>query len=75
MFDNDYFNALQRKAGVLFSDQTLFASARTRGIVNAYAMNQAMFFFDFWQAMVKMGLMDVKEGSKGEVRSNCRVIN
>ncbi|KAL3844976.1 hypothetical protein ACJIZ3_002379 [Penstemon smallii] len=74
-FDNDYFNALQRKAGVLFSDQTLFASVTTRGIVNGYAMNQAMFFFDFLRAMVKMGLLDVKEGSKGEVRNSCRMIN
>ncbi|KAK3027629.1 hypothetical protein RJ639_042618 [Escallonia herrerae] len=74
-FDNDYYNALQRKAGVLFSDQTLFAGANTRGIVNGYAMNQAMFFFDFQQAMWKMGLLDVKEGSKGEVRGNCRKIN
>ncbi|PIN20022.1 Peroxidase [Handroanthus impetiginosus] len=74
-FDNNYYYALQRKAGVLFSDQTLFASPMTRGIVNAYAMNQAMFFFDFQQAMVKMGVMDVKEGSKGEVRNNCRVVN
>ncbi|EYU31210.1 hypothetical protein MIMGU_mgv1a010695mg [Erythranthe guttata] len=74
-FDNDYFNALQRKAGVLVSDQTLFASAMTRGMVNAYATNQAMFFFDFQRAFVKMGLMDVKEGSKGEVRNTCRIIN
>ncbi|XP_022858652.1 peroxidase 47-like [Olea europaea var. sylvestris] len=74
-FDNDYFYALQRKNGVLFSDQTLFASARTRGIVNGYAMNQAMFFLDFQQAMVKMSMLDVKEGSKGEVRDNCRLIN
>lgn len=74
-FDNDYYNALQRKTGVLFSDQTLYASAKTRAIVNAYAMNQAMFFFDFQQAMVKMSLLDAKEGSKGEVRANCRRIN
>lgn len=74
-FDNAYFNALQRKAGVLTSDQTLFASARTRGIVNGYAFNQAMFFFDFQQAMVKMSMLDPKEGSKGEVRGNCRKIN
>ncbi|XP_059624501.1 peroxidase 47 [Cornus florida] len=74
-FDNAYYNALQRKAGVLTSDQTLYASPKTRAIVNGYAMNQAMFFFDFQQAMVKMGLMDVKEGSKGEVRQNCRQIN
>ncbi|KAI8536538.1 hypothetical protein RHMOL_Rhmol10G0265100 [Rhododendron molle] len=74
-FDNDYYNALIRKAGVLTSDQTLYASARTRGIVNGYAFNQAMFFFDFQKAMIKMSLLDVKEGSQGEVRQNCRNIN
>ncbi|KAJ8539960.1 hypothetical protein K7X08_026349 [Anisodus acutangulus] len=74
-FDNDYYNALQRKTGVLFSDQTLYNNPRTRGIVNAYAFNQAMFFLDFQQAMIKMGLLDVKEGSNGEVRTNCRIIN
>lgn len=74
-FDNLYFNALQRNTGLLASDQTLFASARTRNIVNGYAFNQAMFFFDFQQAMVKMSMLDVKEGFKGEVRKNCRKIN
>ncbi|KAL6977714.1 Peroxidase 47 [Sarracenia purpurea var. burkii] len=74
-FDNDYYNALTKKAGVLTSDQTLYASPQTRGIVNAYAFNQARFFFDFQQAMVKMSLLDVKEGSNGEVRKICRQIN
>ena len=74
-FDNLYFNALIRKNGVLFSDQVLYTTPRTRAIVNGYAMNQAMFFLDFQQAMVKMGMIDVKEGSKGEVRENCRKIN
>lgn len=74
-FDNGYFKALQRRAGVLFSDQTLFDGPGTIRIVNAYALNPAMFYMDFQQAVVKMGLLDVKEGSKGEVRNNCRVIN
>ncbi|KAK5835139.1 Peroxidase 47 -like protein [Gossypium arboreum] len=74
-FDNFYFNALIRKSGVLFSDQVLYTTPRTRNIVYGYAMNQAMFFFDFQQAMVKMGKVDVKEGSNGEVRQNCRKIN
>ncbi|XP_050113146.1 peroxidase 47-like [Malus sylvestris] len=74
-FDNVYFNGLQRKAGVLSSDQTLFSSAKTRNIVNGYAFNQAMFFLDFQQAMVKMSTLDVKEGSKGEIRTNCRKMN
>ncbi|KAK7278345.1 hypothetical protein RJT34_23373 [Clitoria ternatea] len=74
-FDNLYYNALLRKNGVLTSDQTLYTSPKTRNFVNAYAFNQAMFFFDFQQAMVKMGLLDVKDDSNGEVRQNCRKIN
>ncbi|OMO61139.1 Plant peroxidase [Corchorus olitorius] len=74
-FDNFYFNALIRKNGLLFSDQTLYSTPRTRAIVNGYAMNQAMFFLDFQSAMVKMGRLNIKEGSNGEVRANCRKIN
>ncbi|KAI4310847.1 hypothetical protein MLD38_035795 [Melastoma candidum] len=74
-FDNAYFNALLNKAGVLTSDQTLSTSEATMGVVKAYAMNQAIFFLDFQQAMVKMGMLDVKEGAQGEVRSDCRRIN
>ncbi|KAE8694969.1 Peroxidase 47 [Hibiscus syriacus] len=74
-FDNDYFNALTRKNGVLFSDQVLYTATGTRAIVNGYVMNEARFFLDFQQSMVKMGRLDVKEGPKGEVRKNCRKIN
>ncbi|KAL3597194.1 hypothetical protein D5086_008831 [Populus alba] len=72
-FDSFYFQALQRKAGVLFSDQTLYNNPKTKAIVNNYAMNQAMFFLDFQRAMVKMSLLDVKEGSKGEIEHSCNL--
>jgi peroxidase len=74
-FDSLYFNALQRKAGVLTSDQTLYADTRTRNIVNGFSSNQPMFFRRFQLAMVKMGTLDVKQGSRGEVRKNCHKIN
>ncbi|KAG1328230.1 peroxidase 47 [Cocos nucifera] len=74
-FDNAYFNALQRRMGLLFSDQSLFADPQTRRFVDAFAMNQAMFFFNFQQAMVKMGSLDVKEGDQGEIRLDCRKVN
>ena len=74
-FDNAYFIALQQRAGVLFSDQSLFSSPRTRPIVNDYAMNEAMFAMDFQLAMQKMSFLNVKEGYAGEVRQNCRRIN
>ncbi|KAL2334456.1 hypothetical protein Fmac_015669 [Flemingia macrophylla] len=65
-FDNNYFEALVSNNGVLTSDQTLYASPQTRNIVNSYAMNEALFFLDFQQAMVKMSMLDVKQGSNGE---------
>ncbi|CAI0405285.1 unnamed protein product [Linum tenue] len=74
-FDNLYYNTLSRKTGLLFSDQTLYSNPKTRNVVNGYAFNQAMFFLDFQQAMVKMGKLDVKDGSQGEVRQNCRKLN
>lgn len=74
-FDNQYFKAVKSNGGLLTSDQTLYGNPTTRAIVNYYAMNQAGFFYDFSQAMVKMGQLDVKEGDQGEVRLDCRKIN
>lgn len=75
LFDNAYFRALPVGGGLLSSDQTLFTSPETRGLVSAYAMNPARFFLDFSQAMVKMGLLKVKDGARGEVRLDCRRVN
>lgn len=75
VFDNVYFTMLQSGAGLLTSDQTLMTIPRTRALVNTYAMNQASFFFDFSQAMVRMGLVDVKEDNEGDIRLNCRKLN
>ncbi|CAA0833975.1 Peroxidase 47 [Striga hermonthica] len=75
VFDGEYYRALQRGAGVLFSDQTLFVGPATRAFVNRYAVNPAIFFLDFQRAVVKMGTLDVKEGPNGEVRDNCRRVN
>ncbi|KAL0907313.1 hypothetical protein M5K25_021714 [Dendrobium thyrsiflorum] len=75
IFDNNYFNTIQTGTGLLFSDQALFNSPIIRGLVNLYSMNQALFSLDFQQAIIKMGLLDVKEGDEGEIRLNCRRIN
>ena len=74
-FDNAYFNALQMKSGVLFSDQALFNSPVTRNLVNGYALKQTKFFFDFQKAMRKMSKLNVKNSSQGEVRKHCRCLN
>ncbi|KAG6519711.1 hypothetical protein ZIOFF_023218 [Zingiber officinale] len=37
--------------------------------------NNAMFFFNFQQAVPKMGLLDIKEGNQREVQSDCWRVN
>ncbi|XP_062192051.1 peroxidase 47-like [Phragmites australis] len=74
-FDGVYFRELQSRRGLLSSDQTLFESPETRALVNMFATNQAYFFFAFQQGMLKMGQLDLKEGTQGEIRKSCRVVN
>ena len=74
-FDTVYYRELQMRRGLLSSDQTLFESPETKGIVNMFAMNQAYFFYAFQQGMLKMGQLDLKEGDEGEIRQTCGVIN
>ncbi|KAL6658774.1 hypothetical protein ACP70R_002814 [Stipagrostis hirtigluma subsp. patula] len=74
-FDGVYFRELQSRRGLLTSDQTLFESPETKALVNAFATNQAYFFYSFQQGMLKMGQLDLKEGTQGEIRKTCRVVN
>ncbi|GJN39856.1 hypothetical protein PR202_gb29004 [Eleusine coracana subsp. coracana] len=74
-FDGVYFKELQVRRGLLSSDQTLFESPETKGIVNSFAANPGYFFWAFQQGMLKMGQLDLKEGDKGEVRKKCSVVN
>ncbi|KAF8097853.1 hypothetical protein N665_0280s0052 [Sinapis alba] len=79
-FDNNYFKNLLEGKGLLSSDQILFSSDlavnTTKRLVEAYSRSQYLFFRDFAGSMIKMGgITNSLNGSSGEVRKNCRVIN
>ncbi|XP_009126400.1 peroxidase N-like isoform X2 [Brassica rapa] len=79
-FDNNYFKNLLEGKGLLSSDQILFSSDlavnTTKRLVEAYSRSQYLFFRDFTRSMIKMGgITNLVNGSSGEVRKNCRVIN
>ncbi|CAN8252393.1 unnamed protein product [Cochlearia groenlandica] len=79
-FDNNYFKNLLEGKGLLSSDQILFSSDlavnTTKRLVESYSKSQNMFFADFACSMVKMGnIMNLVNGTNGEVRRNCRVVN
>lgn len=74
-FDNFYYMNLERKLGLLHSDQVLFDGDSTDSLVKSYSSNPDKFYKDFTIAMVKMGRVNLLTGRNGEVRVNCRKVN
>ncbi|CAM0909633.1 unnamed protein product [Alopecurus aequalis] len=74
-FDNSYYKNLQVGKGLLGSDQVLYMDQRSRGTVDYYAYNQNTFFYDFANAMTKLGRVRVKTAANGEIRLDCRTPN
>jgi peroxidase len=73
-FDTAYFKGLQKRRGLLSSDQTLITgSQETAMYVSMFADNSDMFFDTFVQGMAKMGQLDLNPN--GDVRMNCRIVN
>ncbi|KAL6008749.1 hypothetical protein ACLOJK_021975 [Asimina triloba] len=73
--DNHYYVNLKQKKGVLASDQSLFDSALTSGMVRRNAKNHREWAAKFATAMVRMGSINVMTGNQGEIRKNCGVVN
>ncbi|XP_055828443.1 peroxidase P7-like [Solanum dulcamara] len=74
-FDNDYYQNLVVRRGLLHSDQELFNGGSQDALVRSYSTNDASFRNDFAAAMVKMGNISPLTGTNGEIRRNCRAIN
>ncbi|EFJ06665.1 hypothetical protein SELMODRAFT_135010 [Selaginella moellendorffii] len=74
-FDNSYFKNLERRNGLLTSDQVLFESERTSGLVRSYAYNSRQFASHFGQSMVRMGSIGWKTKENGEIRTVCNAVN
>ncbi|KAK7286599.1 hypothetical protein RJT34_21706 [Clitoria ternatea] len=75
VFDNQFYNQILLKRGVLFIDQQLALDPSSKGLVTSFAGNAASFQSSFVNAIVKMGNIGVLEGNNGEIRNNCRVFN
>ncbi|XP_054776231.1 peroxidase 19-like [Prosopis cineraria] len=74
LFDHAYYGNLQKKMGLLASDQALFSDPRTKLLVEALAKDKQKFFQAFASAMERMSLVKVKRGKKhGEKRRDCSI--
>ncbi|KAI4325572.1 hypothetical protein MLD38_030957 [Melastoma candidum] len=73
--DNQYYNMIMEKKGILKIDQELGLDSRSSRLVASFAGDENGFRTSFAAAMVKLGSVDVITGEEGEVRTNCRVFN
>ncbi|KAK4282074.1 hypothetical protein QN277_013494 [Acacia crassicarpa] len=75
VFDNEFYNQILKKRGVLKIDQNLADDALSRGIVSGFAANDGSFMQSFANAIIKMGRIGVLVDNAGEIRKNCRAFN
>ncbi|KAL9242519.1 hypothetical protein vseg_016511 [Gypsophila vaccaria] len=73
--DNEYYNQIIKKKGVLQIDQELALDKSSAKLVSNLASNNALFAQSFAKAMVKLGNIQVLEGNLGEIRKDCRAFN
>ncbi|CAN1225713.1 Peroxidase 7 [Linum grandiflorum] len=74
-FDNQYYKNLQRKMGLLQTDQAMYTDSRTSPFVKAFAYAPpSVFYNQFAASMAKLGNV-VEVVDDGEVRTNCNYVN
>lgn len=75
-FDLGYYKHLLQRRGLFRSDAALATDAATKSaIIKLVNSPLEVFFKEFGLSMEKMGRIEVKTGSAGEIRKNCAVIN
>lgn len=76
VFDNAYYNDIKTGKGILQIDQELALDPISANLVTSMAAaSNTQFGQSFAKSIVKMGSIQVLEGTAGEIRTNCRVFN
>ncbi|KAF5196575.1 Peroxidase [Thalictrum thalictroides] len=76
--DDRIFHNIRDGFAVLESDAKLYTDPITRAIIDSYLLDfifKPSFANDFAESMVKMGRIDVKTGTQGEIRRICKSFN
>ncbi|EEF46695.1 peroxidase 39 [Ricinus communis] len=75
-FDLSYYSLLLKRRGLFESDAALTTNSVTLSFINQILKGSLQdFFAEFANSMEKMGRINVKTGSDGEIRKHCAVVN
>lgn len=72
--DNQHYKQIMLGRGVLQIDNELALDSSSASIVPGLASDAAGFLHRFADALVKLGNVEVLEGSGGEIRKNWRTL-
>ncbi|GMI75269.1 RARE COLD INDUCIBLE GENE 3, PEROXIDASE 3 [Hibiscus trionum] len=75
-FDLSYYTLLTKRRGLFNSDAALTTDSTSLALINQLLSNpQSFFYAQFAKAMEKMGRINVKTGSQGQIRKQCAFVN
>jgi peroxidase len=75
-FDLSYYRGVLKRRGLFQSDAALITNAAAKADILSVVNGPPVLFFQVFAAsMVKMGAIEVKTGSEGEIRKHCAVVN
>ncbi|XP_015881084.2 peroxidase 3 [Ziziphus jujuba] len=76
-FDLSYFTLLLKRRGLFQSDAALTTNSFTQSFIEQLVQGSVVpdFFVEFAKSMEKMGRINVKTGSEGEIRKVCALVN
>nr|TKR98762.1 peroxidase precursor family protein [Populus alba] len=75
-FDLSYYSLLLKRRGLFQSDSALTTNSATLSFVNQLLQGPLQNFFgEFANSMEKMGRVNVKTGTTGEIRKHCAFVN
>ncbi|KAK4286249.1 hypothetical protein QN277_002831 [Acacia crassicarpa] len=75
-FDLDYYRIVLKRRGLFQSDAALLTNSVTKSTITQLLEGSVEnFFAEFAKAMEKMGRINVKTGTQGEIRKHCAVVN
>ncbi|KAK1281318.1 Peroxidase 3 [Acorus gramineus] len=75
-FDLGYYKQVLKRRGIFVSDSSLTKNSFTNAYISKLVSGPVSEFFkEFAAAMEKMGRVEVKTGSVGEIRKVCTVVN
>jgi len=75
-FDLSYYRGVLKRRGLFQSDAALLTDPAAKADILSAVNSPPEFFFQaFAASMVKLGAVEVKTGSEGEIRKHCAVVN